>query len=252
MADPDPSRSDLPAPYASPWGQLAAALRAVLASLRLKLRELWRRNASGELSVPGFWPQPLAALFWPLLLALLLALVVLLGRRLPQGFSGPAAGGGRPETSGIESPQTTVTPARAPSPGTETLDVQEPEMSLDPLAPPAPVVPLPPAADMVQAPPAPPRLELDPLLALLADDDPEHLIASARPEPAERLLVLTMKPAYLLPSVATRRRWAERWQERASALGYGRLQLVDGSGRLLARGALVGSGMILLDPDPSA
>ena len=32
------------------------------------------------------------------------ALVVLLRRRL-QGFSGPAAGGGRPETSGIESPR---------------------------------------------------------------------------------------------------------------------------------------------------
>jgi hypothetical protein len=45
-----------------------------------------------------------------------------------------------------------------------------------------------------------------------------------------------------------RRRWAERWQLRALALGYERLELVDSQRRLLARGALVGSGMILLDP----
>ena len=53
--------------------------------------------------------------------------------------------------------------------------------------------------NVVQAPPAPPRrLELDTLLAC-PTIDPEHLIA-VRPVPrAERLLVLTMKPAYLLP-----------------------------------------------------
>jgi hypothetical protein len=119
------------------------------------------------------------------------------------------------------------------------------------VAPGAPAALGPPAGAEIPSPPAPPSLELDPLLALLADDDPEHLIASAHPEPAEGLLVLTMKPAFVLPSESTRRRWAERWQERARALGYRRLELVDGSGRLLARGALVGSGMILLDPDSS-
>jgi hypothetical protein len=51
-------------------------LIAVLASLRLRIQELWRRNGEGDLSVPGFWPQALAPLFWPLLLALALAIAV--------------------------------------------------------------------------------------------------------------------------------------------------------------------------------
>ena len=60
--------------------------------------------------------------------------------------------------------------------------------------------------------------------------------------------MLTMAPTYAGLATASRGRWAERWQQRARGLGYERLELVDGQGRLLARGALVGSGMILLDP----
>jgi len=107
-----------------------------------------------------------------------------------------------------------------------------------------------PSAAPVAAPEPPPRLELDPLLALLAEQDPQHLIASAHPKPAEGLLVLTMKPTYTDLAAASRGRWAERWQERALELGYERLELVNGRQRLLARAALVGSGMILLDPGP--
>jgi hypothetical protein len=100
----------------------------------------------------------------------------------------------------------------------------------------------------VAAPEPPPLLELDPLLALLAEQDPQQLIASAHPEPAKGLLVLTMAPTYTDLAPASRDRWAERWQEHARELGYERLELVDGRERLLARAALVGSGMILLDP----
>ena len=231
MADPVPPPSDLPAPYASPWGQLGGALRAVLASLRLKARELWRRNAEGDLSVPGFWPQGQAALFWPLMLAALLALPLLVWRLLPHRVPEPAPTGA---SAGPVAPAVPV-PSGVPPEPADPRAAQEPETVV---APPSP------------APASPPPLELDPLLALLADDDPDQLIASAHPEPAEGLLVLTMKPAYGLQGPASRRRRAERWQQRARALGYGRLKLVDGSERLLARGALVGSGMILLDPGP--
>ncbi|MEA5390362.1 hypothetical protein VB738_03710 [Cyanobium gracile UHCC 0139] len=226
MADPVPPPSDLPVPYASPWGRLGQALRAVLASLRLKLRELWRRNGEGDLSVPGFWPQGLAPLFWPLLLAALLALLLALGGQIWRGLSHRAdpAGG-------------TAPPLVAPAPPSP------PAPPMPPSPEPAPVLPAP-----VAEPKPPPALELDPLLALLADDDPQHLIASAHPEPAEGRLVLTMAPSYAGLAPASRSRWAERWQERARGLGYERLELVDGQGRLLARGALVGSGMILLDP----
>ena len=74
---PSPANDPVPypAPYQEPWGRLAGDLRAVVASSGLKLRELWRRNREGDLSVPGFWPASLASLFWPLLLALGLALV---------------------------------------------------------------------------------------------------------------------------------------------------------------------------------
>ncbi len=229
MADPVPPPSDLPAPYASPWGQLGGALRAVQASLRLKLRELWRRNGEGDLSVPGFWPQALAPLFWPLLLAALVALTLALAGLAWRGLSQGTvrAPGGEPA-----SPELAPAPLEAPA-------VAMGEPLPEPQPPPKP------------QPPPPPPLELDPLLVLLAEDDPEHLIASAHPEPAEGRLVLTMAPTYSSLTPANRRGWAERWQHRSLALGYERLELVDGQRRLLARGALVGSGMILLDPGAS-
>lgn len=71
---PQPPGRNLPALYVSPWRLLRQDLLAVLASLRLKLQELWRLNGAGELPRPGFWPRPLAAWFLPLLLGLLLAL----------------------------------------------------------------------------------------------------------------------------------------------------------------------------------
>ncbi|HCA60846.1 MAG TPA: hypothetical protein DEO90_03160, partial [Synechococcales bacterium UBA8647] len=77
----------LPVPWSSPWKQLrqdlARDLPAVGSASVLRLRELWRRNREGDLSVPGFWPQALSAWFWPLLLAValsLLSLPLLLGR----------------------------------------------------------------------------------------------------------------------------------------------------------------------------
>ena len=73
---------NLPAPYVSPWKDLARNLRALWADLGLRARELWRRNREGDLSVPAFWPTDLAPLFWPLLLAFSLALLVSAGVQL--------------------------------------------------------------------------------------------------------------------------------------------------------------------------
>lgn len=237
MADPVPPPSDLPAPYANPWGRLAQALRAVLASLRLKLRELWRRNGEGDLSVPGFWPQGLAPLFWPLVLAALLALLLALAGQLWRGLTHRATPAGGAAASLV-----------APAPSTSASAPAAPVPVAPPTLPTAAPTPIPAA---VAEPESPPALELDPLLTLLAEDDPDHLISSAHPEPAESRLVLTMAPTYAGLATASRGRWAERWQQRARELGYERLELVDGQGRLLARGALVGSGMILLDPGTS-
>ncbi len=244
MADPVPPPSDLPAPYASPWGRLAQALRAVLASLRLKLRELCRRNGEGDLSVPGFWPKGLAPLFWPLLLATLVALLLALAGQAWRGVTHRADRPGGDPAAPLVAPTTPSPPSPPmPPPSLPAPELPAPTASTPPAE--AVTVPIPAA---VGTPEPPPALELDPLLALLERDDPQHLIASAHPEPAEGRLVLTMVPAYAGLAPAGRRRWAERWQERARGLGYERLELMDDQQRLLARDALVGSGMILLDP----
>ncbi|MFN5162403.1 MAG: hypothetical protein ACK5IA_11080 [Cyanobacteriota bacterium] len=92
---PDSPGADLPAPYEAPARLLARDLQAVLASGRLKLQELWRRNREGDLPAPRFWPPSLRALFWPLVgvaaLALVTALAPFAWRALPS--TPPAAPG---------------------------------------------------------------------------------------------------------------------------------------------------------------
>lgn len=67
--------------WRSPWRRLlddlARDLPALAAFLGLRLRELLRRNFSGELSVPAFWPQELIVWFWPLLLLLIVGVLLL-------------------------------------------------------------------------------------------------------------------------------------------------------------------------------
>jgi len=219
---------NLPAPYVSPWKDLARNLRALWADLRLRVQELWRRNREGDLSVPGFWPSDLVPLFWPLLLAASLALLVSAGVQL----------NGMRVSSG-------ATPVG------------------DSVAEPAPIrelpapLPLPPeqaeASVVIEAPPPPAALELDPLLDLFLDgSDPTGVLDAARPEPAVNRLVLQLSDAWWQLSDDQRTALAERWQQRSSELGYSDLQLVNAQDRLLGRSAQVGVGMILFNNDPSA
>jgi hypothetical protein len=81
--------------------------------------------------------------------------------------------------------------------------------------------------------------------------DPEAWIAAVRSEPATATLTLQLKSQVPGQPSAQRARQAEHWLERATALGYSHLQLVDGQGRLLGRDARVGGGMLMLQPwDP--
>ncbi len=257
-AEPPDVQANLPAAYQNPWGLLGRDLQAVVADLGLQLRALWRRNRQGELSVPGFWPGPLQALFWPLLLALLLALPWIGWRLLPHrpgpsepGLTkqAPAPGIRGPERPGQRPPAAVERP-RAPEPrisssadGSQTVDPEPGAAAGDStgVAGPAPAIPL---------EPPPPQLALDPLMEMLAEADPQQLIVSAHPEPALSLLRLTLASAYGDLSPASRLDWANHWSEQARNLGYERFELVDGQQRLLGREALVGSGMILLDPTP--
>lgn len=226
---PGPS-ADLPAPYESPWGWLQRDLIAVLASLRLRIQELWRRNGEGDLSVPGFWPQALAPLFWPLVLALALAIAVALPLALIQAAPGPLSAPKLPPGPGVESPPPSAAPA-APvqADGAQVMAAAGAE---EPAAPPRPV------------------LQLDPLLALLANDDPDHLIRNAHPDPAQARLDLELQPDFVALPEPRQRQLAQQWLERSEALGYEQLQLLGGGGELLGRRARVGSGMILFTANP--
>ena len=223
---PGPSR-DLPAPYESPWGLLQRDLVAVIASLRLRAQELWRRNRQGDLVVPGGWPRDLAPLFWPLLLALALAGAVALPMLVVR--DGP--------------PSQPATPASEPPAPAADQPASPPSRVPVPAPPPAPSPAPTPASPL-------PELQLDPLLALLADDDPDQLIRSAHPNPALARLDLELRPRFAALPAARQRQLAEQWLARSEALGYEQLQLLDGSGQLLGRRARVGSGMILFPAIP--
>lgn len=213
---------NLPAPYESPWGLLQRDLIAVLASLRLRIQELWRRNGEGDLSVPGFWPQALASLFWPLLLALGLTIVVALPRALPRSPQ-PS----QPLSSPAESAAAPPRPSASPDAGGAESLSQAPAAADQP-------------AELPQ-----PLLQLDPLLALLANDDPEHLIRSAHPDPAKARLELELDEGFGALPEGRQRQLAQLWLERCEALGYEQLHLLGSNGELLGRRARVGSGMIL-------
>ena len=216
----------LPVPWSSPWKQLrqdlARDLPAVGSASLLRLRELWRRNREGDLSVPGFWPQALSAWFWPLLLAValsVLSLPLLLSR------------GTTPEpVAVVEQPlpveQQLQQAFEPPIPAAEPLPAVVPEPEPMPL-------------------PAEPLVSLDPLLALLEEGSSADLITSIHPLPDQGVLELTPSDGFAALSTSARQQQADHWLELSRSIGYDNLQLVDATGKLVGRSAQVGEGMIL-------
>lgn len=216
----------LPVPWSSPWKQLrqdlARDLPAVGSASVLRLRELWRRNREGDLSVPGFWPQALSAWFWPLLLAValsLLSLPLLLGR-------GP-------------------TPAPAVVLEQPLPVEQQLQQAFEPTPPaPQPLLAAEPEVDPLPLP-AEPLVSLDPLLALLEEGSTADLIASIHPLPDQGVLELTPSDGFAALSTSARQQQADHWLDLSRSIGYDNLQLVDATGKLVGRSAQVGEGMIL-------
>ncbi|KZR92814.1 hypothetical protein MITS9509_01264 [Synechococcus sp. MIT S9509] len=258
MQDQD-ARDDrsLPAPYQSPWQALRQDLPAAAADLRLRFQELWRRNREGDLSTPGFWPQDLAPLFWPVLLAVGLLVLALGGVQLRAALNVTDAD----PVPAVERIRTTPLPeARPLITESEILPADEDPPQISPPASPQ-QLPMPlvsPAPEPLEFfKPEPPVLKVDPLLKLLAQVDadsaaPAGLLLSARPVPAENAAVLVVDSDLWsdLPQ-ALRRERAESWWKTLQDQGYEAITLEDVDQHLLARPARVGGGMIMFDPLPS-
>lgn len=240
----EPEGGGLPAPYRSPWSALRDDLGAVAASLRLKLWELTRLNREGALPLPSRWPSRLAPFFWPLVLLFAFAAVTALAGMLMSPT--PASTGEPPGRAAPELP---------PPPSADRIEPEPPaEPPLD--SPPGPLSAEAPEADAAPPSeaeePAPSPQEPDPLLLQLGrQGQADPLLVQAEPRPAAGVLRLTLTAGFSRLSRQERQARAEHWQDQAARLGYERLDLRDAGGRPLGRNALVGSGMILLDPDPT-
>ena len=267
--EPQPSDndSDLPAPYNSPWKALGQDLRAVSADLRLRSQELWRRNREGDLSVPAFWPEPFAALFWPVLLGFSLAVLILGGIQLRQALQGQSP----PSPPEVERVRTTPFPEARALPITTSVESDlnnqgVAEASTDPNI----TLPKEPEQLMqAEAPPGLNNLELkppsvkteaellrfDPLLELLAEEGSTDsgqgsaLIVAAQPQPERNAVILQINDAaWMQRSPEQRQHLAETWWSRLEDQGYADLRLVNEQQELLARPARIGGGMIVFDP----
>ncbi len=242
--------SDLPAEYVDPWRLLRRDLRAVLASVSLRLQEFWRRNREADLWRPGFWPEALAPWFWPLLLLLLFSLPVLatigLGH-LSSAASPPRAPSAAPPAQSVESPSPAgfddLSPPQTVPPLTAAPESVSPETLTPESAMTDPALSQ--SVSLLPEPPAPGR---DPLLTDLEPDGTSLLLLGASPLPARSLLRLTVAPAYALLPEGVRRQRALDWWAGAQGLGFEQLELRDQRGLLQARSALVGEGLVLFEP----
>ena len=267
--EPQPSDndSDLPAPYNSPWKALGQDLRAVSADLRLRSQELWRRNREGDLSVPAFWPEPFAALFWPVLLGFSLAVLILGGIQLRQALQGQSP----PSPPEVERVRTTPFPEARALPITNSVESDLNNQGVAE-APTDPNITLPKEPEQLMKAEAPPglnNLELeppsvkteaellrfDPLLELLAEEGSKDsgqgsaLIVAAQPQPERNAVILQINDAaWMQRSPEQRQHLAETWWTRLEDQGYADLRLVNEQQDLLARPARIGGGMIVFDP----
>lgn len=235
-----PQSRDLPAAYRSPWTTLGENLQAVLADTGLRTRELWRRNGQGSLWHPAWWPVDLAPLFWPLLVGAALALLAAALSSIVALSRGPAP----------PQPQVLAEPAVVAPQVPPTREQPAPRAELEPVPEPLATPPAESPTDASMSLDAAVE-EPDPLTALLTRPGADGLLLGAQARSDQLTLVLQVSPAYGQGSRAEQQQRADRWQQWAFELGYDHLELRDSRAGLIARDALVGSGMIVLTPSPS-
>jgi hypothetical protein len=91
-----------------------------------------------------------------------------------------------------------------------------------------------------------PQVPLDPLAELVQQPEADGLLIRALVLPDQVTLELQVSAGFERLSAAEQQRRAVQWQQWSTDLGYDHLELRDSRAGLLARDALVGSGMIVL------
>jgi len=206
-------RSNLPAPYESPWRQLGRAAAAVLASLRLDLRFAWRQNRQGNLPTPSWWPRAIASLFWPLVLSAAVALMVGLGSLAIQARSMP--------------PDATAGAPTAVAPAVEPPAVEPPAVASDQVPTAVPQRTAPQALEQEPAAISQP----DPLLERFNQAAASHWVMAARTEADQGLLLLELDAAFCRLSLSERQQQSAIWLEQSRTQGYDHLELRRSDGR---------------------
>ena len=257
-----PASRDLPAAYRNPWQNLRDDLEAVVADLRLRSQELWRRNGQGSLWRPSWWPSDLAPLFWPLVLGLAIALSAIGIAAAATALRGvqPDVAASRSVVASADQDRGTEQRLQQPADEPEARWVEggdgTPETiadgSADATADAGVDLPRPPLEDVSSldaAPPAEPetpQAPVDPLAELVQRPAADGLLTGAQVLPDQVTLQLQVSAGFDRLPAAEQQRRALQWQQWATDLGYDHLELRDSRAGLLARDALVGSGMIVL------
>jgi len=195
-----------------------------------------------------------AAGFWPLLVVAVLVLaglVVGLGFRRGAPPPVPAAEVERPgpiaETApSLEAEEPSLPPPSIATPTVATPTITE-EGGPEPgnLAVPNPDLEQ--GSDLEALPlPSPEPGPEEALRAEFAAPDASGVIVALRPDAATAMLQLEVGEGFARLEPRRRRKLAEDWAVRAAERGYERLEVVDGRGRLWARPAAVGGGLVVL------
>jgi hypothetical protein len=257
-----PASRDLPAAYRNPWQSLRDDLEAVVADLRLRSQELWRRNGQGSLWRPGWWPSDLAPLFWPLVLGLAIALSAIGIAAAATALRGvqPDVAASRSAVGPVDQDPGTEQRFQPPADQPEERLVEGGAGSADAITGGGADATADAGADLPRtepeeassldaAPPAEPetpQAPVDPLAELVQRPEADGLLKRAQVLPDQVTLQLQVSDGFERLPAAEQQQRAVQWQQWATDLGYDHLELRDSRAGLLARDALVGSGMIVL------
>ena len=224
---------DLPAPYVSPWFNLANNFIAIGSYLKLKVIELNRRNYENDLPTPYFLNKSMSVYFWPTLLLILFIIITSFFFVWNFDLS--------------HDPKTVQSKITSQSVVASSEDIslvnsftKKISMDSNPL-----VMDL---SEHFQFSP----YEPDPnLIGLLISGDAfteieKNLFIGADRTSLDNAIVLKISSTWRNLDITTQQQVLKKLNDRSEEFGYGALYVIDEDNQLLARKSRVGTGMLLL------